>query len=365
MKFTVNRTRSPTRIAYVLIRTSDDVTAAGPVLATATLAIAAVGANFEFGTDFPITFIVVNTNGVPNPRPTGDLEIFRSDDDGLTWDLVATEPLVDNENPFVTDSPGGYVYYEEPDDLVPGTYDYYAEYAGEPAAAAPTASFGPSTSGGVNGGNGITVEYGSTTTATPASPTYAPGEIVVVDVEVVSNPTGGPVQEGEVQLYKDGVLIQTLPLDNGTAQFQDGGEFSGTLEYYAVFVPSTFAQFPSTSPTTTVEILGLGAQLGTETFASVVDSPLLYGIDPQVELEVANSSGVAAPAPSGDVTIRRSADLGETWADVAVLPLTIDPYDESIRPSGRATPSSPPPGSCPCRWCCSSSPRCEACTDAP
>jgi hypothetical protein len=278
----------------------------GAQLTSFVLAFPPVGATFAYGADFPLSFIVTNFDGVPNPRPTGDLEIYRSDDDGATWTLVDTQPLVDDENAFPTDSPGGYVYWEETDDLPPDVYDYYAEYAGEPVPADPDVSwFGPSTSGLVNGGNGITVEYGSTSTVTPVSTTYDEGEIVVLDVVVDSIPLGGADQEGDALLYRDDVLIQTLPLTNGTAQFLDGGVFAGSHEYYVVFDPSTFAQHPSTSPTVGVEVLG----------EATTTSLALGNVDPVYDGQTAYLNVIVDTAPpggatpAGDVELRRDGDL--------------------------------------------------------
>ncbi|OWY63129.1 hypothetical protein B7486_54760, partial [cyanobacterium TDX16] len=248
-----------------------------------------------------------NFDGVPNPRPTGNVEIYRSDDDGGSWTLVDAQPLVDSDPPNPGDpSPAGWVHWQETEDLVPGVYDYYAEYEGEPIPADPDVSwFGPSTSSQVNGGNGITVEHGSTATVTPQSATYQEGEIVVLDVAVDSNPPGGPDQEGDALLYRDDVLIQTLPLTSGTAQFQDGGVFAGSHEYYVVFDPSSFSQHPSTSPTVGVEVLG----------APTTTTLFLGNVDPVYEGQTAHLNVIvdtvppSGPTVVGAVELRRDGEL--------------------------------------------------------
>jgi hypothetical protein len=184
----------------------------GEQLETTTIMAPPGGATFPYGTDMPITIFVTNTNGVPNVRPSGNVDIYRSDDDGGTWTLVDTEPLVDIDPPNPSDpAPAGWVYWEETEDLAPGVYDYYADYAGEPVPAdVDTSWFAPSTSGQVNSGNGMTVTLGSTEITLGSDITSAPEGSTFTLIPTVTN-GGNPVTTGTVRYFLGDQWIADQP----------------------------------------------------------------------------------------------------------------------------------------------------------
>jgi hypothetical protein len=208
------------------------ITAPDDPLPTSTSVYASAGTSFGYGADFPLDIEVANLDEVPGGRPTGDVTVYRAVEGG-SFAAVGTLTLGNNNPPDAGAAPSGWAFYEETEDLEPGTYEYYASYQGEEPS--PSNYFGPSDSSAIP--VAITIEEAGL--PVPEITMVVPEDGVVIhegsylflDSDVVPSGGGTEIETGLVQYYDNGVAIDQATAGQSVLLFPDTGEHTYTAQY--------------------------------------------------------------------------------------------------------------------------------------